>query len=156
MVSWSAACSYYFVTQTVCRGPFIARQRFFELARLRIAYCLSVCPCFACLTCNITRDVNIELANWLGIVNWCWLLIQPFARQAVRWGPFIFSMCSCLWLQLHKEEDARVYNTCVLEFESFHWTHTRMDVSEAWVFIKHNSFQYKAIQISRQTCGIAH
>ncbi len=82
---------YIFVTQAVSRGPFIAWQRFCELARLRIAYCLSVCLCFACLTCNITRDVTIELAHCLGIVNWYWLLIQPFARQAVRWGPFIWN-----------------------------------------------------------------
>ena len=80
----------FFVTEGVYRVPFIAWLRFCELARLRIAYCLSVCLCFACLTCNITRNVTIELAHCLGIVNWYWLLIQPFARQAVRWGPFIY------------------------------------------------------------------
>ena len=72
---------------------------------VRIAYCPSIRVLwdrFLCyrwkhkavqpyMVCNITRDVTIELANWLGIVNWCWLLIQPFARQAVRWGPFILS-----------------------------------------------------------------
>ncbi len=29
----------------------------------------------------------------LAIANWYWLLIQPFARQAVRWGPFILWRC---------------------------------------------------------------
>ena len=52
---------YLFVTPSVSTGPFIVWQRPCEPGRLRIAYCLSVCLCFACLTCNIARDITIEL-----------------------------------------------------------------------------------------------
>ncbi len=36
-------------------------------------------------------NVDSRAEHCLGIVNWYWLLIHPFVRQAVRWGPFIIT-----------------------------------------------------------------
>ncbi len=38
----------------------------------------------------MTRNVEEDDLLLSFIVNWYWLLIHPFARQAVRWGPFIY------------------------------------------------------------------
>ncbi len=61
---------YLFVTQAVSTEPFIVWQRFCEPARLGIAYCLSVCLCSACLTCNIARDVTTAWVSSIDIGYW--------------------------------------------------------------------------------------
>ena len=64
-----------------CKQLFVW-QRFCEPARLRIAYCPSMRVLWESSCCYWA-------AHCMGIVNWYWLLIHPFARQAVCWGPFI-------------------------------------------------------------------
>ena len=48
------------------------------------AGCLAVLPAISLL-----QGCNHWAAHCLAIVNWYWLVMQPFARQAVHWGPFI-------------------------------------------------------------------
>ena len=69
----------------------IVWQRFCELARLRIAYCLSVCASVSCPPPHVYRQVlyylsdeGCELCHAYVNVKYYYLFVQPFARQAVR------------------------------------------------------------------------
>ncbi len=61
--------------------------------------------------------VNHWAAHCMGIVNWYWLLMQPFVRQAVCWGLFISNS-----LQLYAQP-CHEYNSWIqhmyVDFKSF-------------------------------------
>ena len=68
----------------------IVWQRFCELARLRIRQCQSV-------RVPLVRHVTSPGMQFL-------LLLYPFARQAVSWGPFIINCQLQFW--------SEIYNSC--------------------------------------------
>ncbi len=114
-------------------GIYIVWQRFCEPARLRIAYCLSVRLSVRDSVCCPSPHVYRHVISW-----WLWTKsclwgckviyqssVHPFAREAVRWGPFIIfrserknQLFTFQWHGIWRHLHFDMFHFCSLNFSS--------------------------------------
>ncbi len=111
-----ALCGARNITLTIyIYHHFIVWQRFWEPARLRIAFCPCVCVCI--LSDTYASWVYILFIQILGSqsIGYYLLLVHPFARQSVRWGPSIWNL---EWLAIQDRYVQFVLNLDI-DFQKF-------------------------------------